>query len=402
MKKHILVVSQYFHPEPFRINDICKDLVKRGYKVTVLTGIPNYPEGKFYPGYSWFKRRKETWEGIDIIRIPLLPRGKTSVGMVLNYFSFVVSGFFWKLFTRLKADVIFSFETSPMTQVLISVWYAKRRKLRHILYVQDIWPERVVMATGIKTELIIGPLRKMSTYIYRNTDKILTTSPSFREDIRSYIPDTPEKVDYWPQYAEEFYRPLPRAATPEIPDNGKFKVIFTGNIGQTLGLDVLVRTATLLKDQPVEFVIVGDGRYREQMERYIQELDVQESFRMIPRQPAERIPELLAACDAAFASFMDNKTISAKLQSYLACGMPVIAADDGETRRIVQEAICGLCCAFGDEKGLAEIICQMMSHPELPEMKKRARAYFEANFEKTMLMDELEVLLKRMIKEEEQ
>ena len=115
-QKHILVVSQYFYPESFRINDICKEWIKRGYKVTVLTGIPNYPEGKFYKGYNWFKRKKETWNGIDIIRIPLIARGKSSFKLVLNYFSFVYFGFFWKMFTRIKADLVFTFEVSPMTQ----------------------------------------------------------------------------------------------------------------------------------------------------------------------------------------------------------------------------------------------------------------------------------------------
>ena len=98
MPKHILVISQYFYPEQFRINDICCELVNRGYKVTVVTGIPNYPQGKFYDGYNLIKNRKEKWNGIDIIRLPLIARGKNKIGMVLNYFSFVVSGFFWSIF----------------------------------------------------------------------------------------------------------------------------------------------------------------------------------------------------------------------------------------------------------------------------------------------------------------
>ena len=144
MKKHILIVSQYFYPEQFRINDIAAEWVKRGHKVTVLTGIPNYPQGKFYDGYSWRKNRREVWNGVDIIRIPLFARGKSSIGMILNYFSFVISGFFWKCFTKLKADVVFTFEVSPMTQALIGVWYSKKHKIPNYLYVQDLWPENVL------------------------------------------------------------------------------------------------------------------------------------------------------------------------------------------------------------------------------------------------------------------
>ena len=193
MKKHILIVSQYFYPEQFRINDMACEWVKRGYRVTVLTGIPNYPQGKFYQGYGWFKRRKESWNGIDIIRIPLIARGHSSIGMVMNYLSFVVSGFFWKCFTKIKADYVFTFEVSPMTQALVGVWYAKRRKIPHYLYVQDLWPENVEIVTGIHTRAVIGPIEKMVKYIYRKSDRVLATSPSFVREIQKRIPDEAER-----------------------------------------------------------------------------------------------------------------------------------------------------------------------------------------------------------------
>ncbi|MDD3141870.1 MAG: glycosyltransferase WbuB, partial [Lachnospiraceae bacterium] len=148
MKKQILVISQYFHPEQFRINDICKEWVKRGYKVTVITGIPNYPQGKYYKGYGLLKKRKEIYKGIEVIRIPLIPRGKNTLMLVLNYSSFVIAGFFWEMFTKIKADLMFIFEVSPMTQALPGIWYAKKRKIPCYLYVQDLWPENVEIITG--------------------------------------------------------------------------------------------------------------------------------------------------------------------------------------------------------------------------------------------------------------
>ena len=143
MKKHILIISQYFYPEQFRINDIATEWVNKGYKVTVLTGIPNYPEGKFHKGYGWFKKRKDVYNGVNIKRIPIISRGKSSIRLFLNYISFVVPGFFWKIFTRLKADCVFIFEVSPMTQALPGVWYARKRKIPCYIYVQDLWPENV-------------------------------------------------------------------------------------------------------------------------------------------------------------------------------------------------------------------------------------------------------------------
>lgn len=393
-QKHILVVSQYFYPETFRINDMATEWVKRGYKVTVLTGIPNYPMGKFFKGYGYTKKRRETWNGIDIIRIPLIPRGSSSIGMMANYGSFVVSGFLKNLFSDIKADYVFTFEVSPMTQALIGCWYAKKRHVPHYLYVQDLWPENVITVTGITNSMIIGAIDKMVDYIYKNTDQIFATSPSFVDSIcNRKVRIDRKKVHYWPQYAEEFYKPMERAAVEEIPDDGSFKIAFTGNIGTAQGLDVLPKTAELLRDENVKFVIVGDGRYQVEFEKEIKERGVQKQFIMIPRQSAERIPELLAACDAAFLSFKSDplwtKTIPAKLQSYMACGMPVIASAEGETRRIIEEAECGICCNIGDAKELANGIKKLMQ-TDLTGMRKCSRSYCDIHFEKKNLMDQMD------------
>ncbi len=394
-KKHILVVTQYFYPEPFRINDMCEEWVKRGYKVTVLTGIPNYPEGKFYQGYGLTKKRKETWNGIEIIRIPLIARGKGSVRLVLNYFSFVVSGFFWKLFTKLKADMVFSFEVSPMTQVKVGCWYAKRRKIPHYLYVQDLWPENVEIVTGIHSKAVLNPIGKMVNRIYRDTDLIFATSESFVGEIQKRVFDDKSKVKFWPQYAEEFYQPTAARVNGLINDNS-FKIIFTGNVGQAQGLDILPKTAACLREKGVrvKFVIVGDGREKDKLLAEIAERNVSEYFTLVDRKPAEEIPAYLRSCQAAFLSFMDNalfaNTIPAKLQSYMACGMPIIAAATGETKRIVEAAKCGMCSEIGDAESLAETIIDFMNRSDLAQMGENARKYCVEHFNKSKLMDEMD------------
>lgn len=393
-EKHILVVTQYFYPEPFRINDMCEEWVRRGYKVTVLTGLPNYPEGKIYKGYRWGKRRRETWNGIEIIRIPLIARGRGAIRLALNYLSFVVSGFFWKTFTKLKADLVFSFEVSPMTQVLVGCWYAKRRKIPHYLYVQDLWPENVEIVTGIHSKAVLNPIGKMVNRIYKNCDLIFATSESFVTEIQKRVFDDKSKVKYWPQYAEEFYRPT-ETRIPELADDA-FKIIFTGNIGQAQGLDILPRTAKLLKEkaQNVKFVIVGDGREKDALVEDIKLHGVEDMFTMIPRKPAEEIPAYLCSCQAAFVSFMDNelfaKTIPAKLQSYMACGMPIIAAATGETERIVKEADCGVSAKIGDAEDLARAVSELIRESDPPRLGANARVYFEQHFKKEMLMDKMD------------
>lgn len=396
-KKHILVVSQYFYPENFRINDMASEWVKRGYKVTVLTGIPNYPQGEYFDGYDLKHRRREKWNGVDIIRIPIIPRGNNAIGMVLNYFSFVFSGMLWNQITRIKADIVFSFEVSPMTQVLVGCGYAKRYKVPHFLYVQDLWPENVETSTGIHSRIIIGPIDKMVDWIYKQVDEIFVTSPSFvKAVINRKESVSKNKVHYWPQYAEEFYKPLKKQNVKGIPDDDSFKIAFTGNIGTAQGLDILPKTAKLLKNEKVKFVIVGDGRYQAEFEGLIKKYDVEDPFVLLPRVDAKKIPIILSACDACFISFNNaslwEMTIPAKLQSYMACGKAIIASASGETKRIIEEAGCGICEEIGGSKALARGIKELMQ-VDYENKGKKARGYFEDKFDKKKLMDEMDAYM---------
>lgn len=403
LKKHIMVISQVFYPEQFRINDICTEWIKRGYKVTVITGIPNYPQGKFYDGYGFFKKRRENYNGIDIIRLPLIPRGSNSLQLVLNYFSFVFSGFFWSLFTNIKADYVFIHMTSPMTQALIGVWYAKKLKIPCYIYVQDLWPENVEMIAGIKNKWILGGIGKMVDYIYDHCEKIFTTSKSFVESIANRgVPK--KKIIYWPQYAEDFYVPVPKKQVDEIPIDGTFNIIFTGNIGNAQGLEVLPQTAKILKSrgygEKIRFNIVGDGRSKKNLMNEVKENEVSEMFNFVPRQLPQRIPELLSASDAAFLSFLDTPlfamTIPAKLQSYMACGIPIIAAAYGESKKIVEEAQAGLCCPPGKPEMLSDIILKMynMESTKLQQMGENARNYYKKHFDKQMLLRKMDEYFK--------
>lgn len=398
MKKHILVISQYFYPEQFRINDICQQWIKRGYKVTVITGIPNYPEGKFFKGYNWFKKRRDNYNGINIIRIPIIPRGKNSIMLSLNYISFVISGFFWKLFTRIRADYVFIFEVSPMTQALVGVWYAKKRKIPCYLYVQDLWPENVQIITGMKNKFLLNMIGKMVDYIYSRCSRIFTTSNSFINSINNRgVPI--EKIEYWPQYAEEYYIPLSKTNVEEIPNN-TFNIVFAGNVGYAQGLDILPKAASIIKNKnlskEVKFNIVGEGRYKEELINETIKLDVTDFFNYIPQKPSTEIPKILSACNVAFLSLQDNPlfhmTIPAKLQSYMACGMPIIAAATGEIESIIKEANAGFCCQPGDAERLAEIIMEILSlsDEELRQYAFNSRQYYEKHFNKEVLLSRMD------------
>ncbi|WP_214796790.1 glycosyltransferase family 4 protein [Exiguobacterium sp. s5] len=399
LKKHILIIAQYFYPEQFRINDICKEWVQKGYKVTVITGIPNYPQGKYYNGYGLFKKTKDTYEGVDIIRIPLIPRGSSSIMLALNYLSFVISGYFWSLFSKIKADYVFVYEVSPMTQALPGVWYAKKRNIPCYLYVTDLWPENVEIVAGIKNKKIINLIGAMVDYIYKRCDRIFTSSHSFIESIESRGVNS-DKLEYWPQYAEDYYKPIDRinVNVPEIPQDDIFNIIFAGNVGYAQGLDILPKAAKILKDMSIKvrFNIVGEGRYKNSLIETTRNYEVSEYFNFISKQPPERISDFMAVSDATLISLSKSKvfsiTLPAKTQSCLACGIPVIVAADGEIQKVIAESQAGVCGDAGDAIGLAENIKKMvgMSIDERQNMSLNAVNYYNNNFDKTSLLNKMD------------
>lgn len=412
MKKHILVISQYFYPEQFRINDICCEWINRGYKVTVVTGIPNYPQGKFYLGYGLFKKRKEVWNGIEIIRLPIISRGHSSVRLALNYLSFVISGWFWAHFTRERPDTVFIYEVSPMTQGLLGVWLAKRRKIPCHIYVTDLWPENFEIITGIHNRLIVGPLEKMVMRIYNGCKTIFTSSQSFIDAIAKRGVSR-DKIVFWPQYAEEFYAPVARDALAEgelqVPQDGKCNILFAGNIGEAQGLSVLAEAASLLKQgdfHKLRFVLVGDGRYKATLQALVREQQLEEYFLFFEKVPATQVPLWFAQVSASLICLSKNEvfamTLPAKTQSCLACGKPVVVCADGEVRDVVQEARCGISAAAADSEGLCDALIQLASKTpeEMIQMGDNARKFFVRNYEKQMLLDKMDGYL-NLIKEEE-
>lgn len=405
-RKHILVISQYFYPEQFRINDMACEWVKRGYKVTALTGIPNYPMGKYFEGYDLTHKRHEVWNGVDIIRIPLIARGSTSIGMMANYGSFVVSGFFWNIVNKIHADEVFIYEVSPMTQALVGVQYAKQHKVPCYLYVTDLWPDNVEIVTGIHNPVVIGPINSMVNYIYKHCDRIFTSSQSFISKMveRGVSRD---KLEFWPQYAEEFYQayiPNQKEDLEQetgIPQDDKLNIIFAGNIGYAQGLEVLVKAAALLKrdESSARFNIVGNGRYKEEMQEAVHKQGVDDYFNFLERQPAEDIPKFMAASDVALICLSKSEvfamTIPAKTQSCMACDMPILVSADGEVGEIIKEADCGLVSSSGDAVGLAENIMKLssMSKAELHDLGKKSGEYFKSHFSKKILMDRMDEIL---------
>lgn len=376
---------------------MCAEWVKRGYEVTVVTGYPNYPQGEYYDGYGWFKHTKQKWNGVKIIRLPITARKQGSVRLALNYFSFVISGFFWVLTTKVKADYVFTYEVSPMTQALIGVWYSKKRKIPNYLYVTDLWPENVAIITGIKSKCVITPIQWMVDYIYKGNNRILTSSNSFIKSIQKRnIPK--DRIEFWPQYAEEFYKPVPNPKSNEIPQDNNFNIVFAGNIGYAQGLGILVESAKRLMSENirVRFNIIGDGRYLPELKKKAKESKTEKYFNFIDRKRPEEIPNYIAAADASLICLLKSEvfsiTIPAKTQSCMACGKPILVSADGEVQEIIRNANAGLVSGAEDVEALTNNIIKLTktSEEKLRKLGNNAFKYYSENFEKKKLMDRIE------------
>lgn len=397
MNRRLLVVSQYFYPENFRINDLCIEWEKAGYSITVLTGIPNYPEGRFFKGYSFWKKRKETWNNINIIRIPIFSRGRNRVSLVINYISFVISGLFWAKFTKNKFDLVLNYEVSPMLQVLPGIWYAKRRSVPVITYVTDLWPENVQIVGKIKNRRVINVIEKIVLYIYKFSTRILVSSCGFIEAISARGVDI-NKIKYIPYYSENEIPDIPDIQTRKyLHDISKVHITYTGNIGYAQGLDVLVEVASLFKIYSVEkilFVLVGNGRYKDKLIEEIKTRHIDEYFMFIPKLESKEIPKILSESDAAFISLISSNqlslTLPSKMQTYLNGGMPIIASAEGEIRKIIEEAECGFCSPSGDFNDLYKNLISFLnaSKESRHMMGINSYKYYMNHFSKSKVLED--------------
>lgn len=391
----ILVVSQYFYPETFRVNTLVVELVKRGHEVTVLTGYPQYPQGKIYDGYGFGIPYEKNWNGAKIERIKMRPRGKTPLGLLLNCYTFVSEGKKWVKKCDERFDAVYVFEVSPVTVGLPAVAYKKKFGTPIYFNVQDLWPENVEIVLGIHNKLVIGVINKIVDKIYSASDKILCSSNSFVENIAERgVPK--EKLVFWPQFCTE--PKFEGIAKPDCYSDEYFNIVFTGNIGEAQGLDLLIDTAARLRDTKVRWYLVGDGRARECLERRVADEGLGDIVAFIGKVSEEEANRYIHFADCAYLSFKKNKlfdmTLPAKLQSYMVCNTPIIAAAGGESARVVKEAHCGFVCEQNADELAACIRDKVLTTCDLATMRINARRYFDDYFSMNLIIGELEDMMK--------
>jgi len=403
----VLIVSQYFWPENFRINDLVVGLIERGHKITVLTGIPNYPDGKYFAGYGIFRKNIEDYRGAKVVRIPIISRGKGGgIRLALNYLSFVVSGcLFAPLRCREKYDLIFIYEPSPVTVALPALLLKTIRKVPVIFWVQDLWPESLAATGAVTANRILNGVAHIVRFIYRRCDKILITSESYRKSVEHYDGSS-INIHYFPQYAEDFCKPSVEKKNITVLNTipSGFWIMFAGNIGAAQDFETIIETAERIKGyNEIHWIIVGDGRMREWAECQVNKRGLSGNFHFLGRYPSEVMPQFFSHADVMLVTLKKEPifalTIPAKIQSYLACGRPVIAALDGEGASIIKSSGSGYTCPAEDPSALAMTVLKMYKTPKLEreEMGMRGRAYYESNFDRDMLLDRLDKWMRELV-----
>ena len=392
----ILIISQHYYPEPFRITDICEELVKRGHEVSVITGLPNYPKGEIYPGYRDKSKREEEINGVKVHRCFTIGRKGGVVKRVLNYYSFALSSKAYAARLKEEFDVVLVNQLSPVMMAWAGIRYKKKHKKKLVLYCLDLWPESLI-AGGIRRGSVIYKIfRKVSEKVYRQADTLLITSRMFRGYLEKEFGIPEEKISYLPQYAERLFTPEDCRKEPD----GKIDLMFAGNIGAAQSVQTLLRAAKLTQDiENLYWHIVGDGSERERCEKLASELGLKR-VTFYGKKPLEEMPAYYKKADAMLVSLMKDPVLSltlpGKVQTYMAAGKPLICSADGETAEVVREADCGLCSGAENVELLAENVrkfCLDVGGDAKRKYSENSAEWYRKNFTGEIFFDGLEKAL---------
>ena len=396
----VLIWTQYFWPENFHINAVARSLHEQGMEVTILTGKPNYPEGKIFEGYKATGIQQGKYSGLEVIRIPLRQRGKNSgKGMALNYLSFIASGYLFAPYALRgrKFDVVFVYGLSPLLQALPAVYLAWLKRAPLVLWVQDLWPESLVATGFIKNKWILGSVALAVRYIYRYSDSILIQCEGFRASVER-LTSKKDNIRYFPNSAEDTSLELSITSQGALIANALvrgFSVVFAGNIGTAQSCETIIEAAKLLKPfENIKFYLVGSGSMEECISKSVVDGGL-DNVVMTGRVPPEDMALIYASASVLLLTLREEPTLSAtipsKLQSYLAAGKPVIASSNGESANVVIKANAGLACQAGDASALAEAVIKLyeMQPEERVRLGENGREYFKAHYQLKSRVTEL-------------
>ncbi|UWQ95898.1 glycosyltransferase family 4 protein [Rhodobacteraceae bacterium M385] len=403
----ILFISQYFYPEQFSNNEIASWLVKQGHEVDVVCAVPNYPEGVFSEGHSNTERREECWNGVRIHRAWTRPRGKSAWTLLQNFLTYPVAAIHtMRRHVGGRADVSFVSMPSPLTQALAGIYQKHRHKTPLVYWVQDIWPESLLLTLNIRNRFVVWVLMAFCGWIYRRADLIMVQSSAFPPMIERFGID-PEVIRVLPNTAPGTYFPM--AADPEstigrmMPNEG-FRLMFAGNIGESQDFDTYLDAASILevKGYNVAWLIVGSGRDLSRVESEVARRGLMSRFHFLGRHPEPDMPEFFSHADAMLVGLKDTPifgmTVPYKVQCYMACGKPIVGSLSGEGARIIAQSGAGICAPAQSPEALVSAITQMVdASPQTRQrMAQAGRDFFEKTYAADKVYDNLQTWLQDM------
>lgn len=402
----ILIVSQYFWPENFRINDLATDLIKKGNQVTVLTGVPNYPDGHVFDSFKKDSKSFLTFNGVKIARVPMLPRGQGGLRLIINYISFMLMACIlgpWRLRGQ-DFDIVFVNQLSPVTVGIPGILMARIKNVPVVMWVLDLWPDTLHAVGVIRSTRLLAWVGGVVSLIYKHCDLLLVQSKSFIPNVRKLAPNNVE-IDYLPSWAEDIFQHHLDLIVPEIPQQvGSFNVMFAGNIGEAQDFPCILAAAQILKEQThIRWLIVGDGRMQPWVEKEIHRRGLVDHVLLLGRYPIDRMPAFYKVADALLVTLQNkpifNITIPGKLQSYLAAGRPIVGALNGEGAAIVRESASGFVCDAGDYIGLADAVLRLslISEAERRNMGKNGEKYSALEFQRESILEKFESKLRALV-----
>lgn len=388
----ILIVSQYFYPEVFKINDLALALQKHGYEITVITGKPNYPKGHFFKGYGVFSKIKDTYNGITIYRLPIVPRGNGSgMMLLLNYISFAMVGSVFTLFHRKKYSFSFVYAVSPIFSVFPAIVHRLIYGTKLKLWVLDLWPESVFATGRIQSKKIKVLLSAIVSFIYEHVDIIYFSSRQMKNPIIERVNNSHMDrlaMEYLPNWAENIFI----AAKPDLTKYSAiiprgFVIMYAGNIGYGQDIPSIIQGAYLLRDEHnVKFIFLGDGSEMSYIREKVAEYKLEKTVYLLGSYPVEEMPHFFALSDALLITLRNEypylNTVPGRLQSYMASAKPILGMISGEAAEIIEECQCGLVAKAGDYKGFALNALELSGYneKELEQMGKNGFDYFQENF----------------------
>ena len=392
----ILVISQYYYPEPFKIHEICEELVKRGHEVTVVTGRPNYPDGDLMEGYP----NHQVLNGVEVIRTPITLRGHNPISLIRNYFSY--PRYAKKAVKELNKefDVVFVYQLSPVLMIQPALYYKNKYHKKVYVYCLDLWPESLKALKLSENNPIYKIMLKVSNSIYQKCDFISATSPAFLDYLSNTNKVKRERLNVVYQHGEKMFLEV-----EPYQKQDKLNIVFAGNIGKVQNFDCLVKAVALLpKDQlkRLVFTIIGSGSYLNEFKNKVYENHLNDVFIFTGRKKVEELIPYYNQASLFLLSLEKGstvgKTIPSKLQTYMSAGRGIIGSIDGATANIIQEAKAGVTCPAGDYQGLSQIILDMLNQEDqIKEFSKNSRDYFLNHFTIEKYVDQIEKKMEEIL-----